>query len=61
MSGHVISIVGFTMCNGGKTRTKFQMALRHKSGLFPVQWQYKFRTLACEVLGGLFLYSCFIY
>ena len=41
---------------------KFQMALRHKSGLFPVQWQCRFRTfnqyvfLACFCGGGVMFF-----
>ena len=32
--------------NGVRQELKFQMALQHKLGLCPVQWQYRFRTLA---------------
>ena len=50
--------------NGVRRELKIQMALRHKSGLFPVHWQCRFRTLASKVVFVVVLvvvYSCFIY
>ena len=51
--------------NEPRQELKIQMALRVKSGLFPVQWQCKCRTLVSMFFGGFFsikrIYSCFIY
>ena len=33
----------------GKTIIKFQLALRCKLSIFPIQWQCRFRTLASKV------------
>ena len=50
--------------NGVRHEVKFQMALRRKSGLFPMQWQCRFKTLVNKgglFLSGFYFCSCFIY
>ena len=42
---------------------KIQMALRRKLGLFPVQWQCRFRTLGSNVffMVGFFSFMFYLY
>ena len=48
--------------NEVRQELKFQMALQHKSGLFSIEWQYRFRILADKFsFQVFFFYSCFIY
>ena len=49
--------------NGVRQKLKIQMALRHKSGLSPVQWQCRFRTLARKVFFMLkkFVFMFYLY
>ena len=46
-----------TQTNGVRQELKFQIALWRKSGLFPIQWQYRFRTLANEFFPSFFVFS----
>ena len=47
--GWLLGSEEFTLnANEVRQELKFQMALRHKLGLFPVQWQCRFRTLASK-------------
>ena len=47
------------MDNGVRQELKFQVALRHKSDLFPIQWLCRLRTLASEVFFKLFCFYLF--
>ena len=46
--------------NGVQQELKLQMALPVKSGLFPIQWQCRFRTLVITFVGGLFYIHLFV-
>ena len=46
--------------NGVRQELKFQMVLRHKLGLLPVQWQCRFRTLGSAFFKYIFRFSLYL-
>ena len=54
-------MTAIVLSNGIRQELKTKMALRVKLGLFPIQWQFRFRTLVNTAFCITLLYSCFIY